>query len=94
MFDPYSIIKTILVSEKSLVQKNANKYVFEICKDATKIDVARAVESIYNVKVKDVNVLNRPGKPKRMGRRSPKQGYTSVAKRAIVTLAEGNIEIV
>lgn len=94
MFNPYSVIKTILVSEKSLAQKDANKYVFEINKDATKIDVARAVESIYNVKVKGVNILNRPGKPKRMGRRSIKQGYTSDTKRAIVTLSEGSIEIV
>jgi len=94
MFNPYSVIKTILVSEKSLAQKDANKYVFEIYKDATKIDVARAVENIYNVKVKGVNILNRPGKPKRMGRRSIKQGYTSNEKRAIVTLSEGSIEIV
>ena len=94
MFNPYSVIKTILVSEKSLAQKDASKYVFEINKDATKIDVARAVESIYNVKVKGVNILNRIGKPKRMGRRSIKQGYTSDTKRAIVTLSEGSIEIV
>ena len=94
MFDPYSVIKTILVSEKSLAQKDANKYVFEISNNATKIDVARAVEAIYNVKVKGVNILNRLGKPKRMGRRSVKQGYTSDMKRAIVTLFEGSIEIV
>ena len=94
MFDPYSVIKTILVSEKSLAQKDANKYVFEINNDATKIDVARAVEAIYSVKVKGVNILNRLGKPKRMGRRSVKQGYTSDTKRAIVTLSEGSIEIV
>lgn len=94
MFNPYSVIKTILVSEKSLAQKDANKYVFEINKEATKIDVARAVESIYNVKVKGVNILNRLGKPKRMGKRSIKQGYTSDTKRAIVTLSEGSIEIV
>ncbi len=95
MFNPYSIVKTMLVSEKSLAQKDANKYVFEIDKSATKIDVAHAVEAIYNgVKVKSVNVLIRPGKPKRMGRRSNKQGFTSESKRAVVTLSEGTIEIV
>lgn len=95
MFNPYKIVKTMLVSEKSLAQKEANKYVFEIENDATKIDVARAVEAIYDgVKVKSVNVLRRPGKPKRMGKRSIKQGYTSESKRAVVTLAEGSIEIV
>ncbi|MEI6055713.1 MAG: 50S ribosomal protein L23 [Lentisphaerota bacterium] len=95
MFNPYSIVKTMLVSEKSLAQKDAGKYVFEIDKKATKIDVAHAVEAIYSgVKVKSVNVLIRPGKPKRMGKRSPKQGYTSESKRAVVTLSEGTIEIV
>jgi len=95
MFNPYSIIKTMLVSEKSLAQKEANKYVFEIDKNATKIDVAHAIQAIYSgVKVKSVNVLIRPGKPKRMGKRSIKQGYTSESKRAVVTLSEGTIEIV
>lgn len=94
MFDPYAIIDTILLTEKSLAKQTENKYVFKIAKKATKIDVARAVEAIYNVKVKDVNVLNRQGKLKRINRRGAKPGFTAATKRAIVTLSEGKIEII
>jgi large subunit ribosomal protein L23 len=94
MLNPYSVIETILVSEKSMDLKDANKYVFKVNKSASKIDIAHAVEKIYDVKVKDVNVMIRKGKPKRMGRRSVKQGYTASAKRAIVTLSDGSIDVI
>ena len=95
MKNPYKIIDTILVTEKSMdLKEELNKYVFKVSKDATKIDIARAIESIYDdVKVGNVNVLVRKGKPKRMGRRSAQMGYTATTKRAIVTLSEGNIEV-
>ena len=83
------------MTEKSMVLKDeANKYVFKVNKAANKIDIARAVESIYDVKVKDVNILNRKGKPKTMGRKSAKKGYTASTKRAVVTLSEGSIDVV
>ena len=93
MWNPYSVIENILMTEKSMEFKDVNKYVFKVGKKATKIDIARAVEDIYDVKVKDVNVLNRKGKPKRMGRRSTKMGLTASAKRAVVTLSKGSIEV-
>jgi large subunit ribosomal protein L23 len=93
MWNPYSVIENILMSEKSMELKDVNKYIFNVSKAATKIDIARAVEDIYDVKVKDVNVLNRKGKPKRMGRRSLKMGHTASKKRAVVTLSEGSIEV-
>ena len=93
MWDPYSIIDNVLMTEKSIALKNERKYIFKVSKTATKINIARAIEEIYDLKVKDVNVLNRKGKPKRMGQRSSKQGYTASTKRAIVTLVEGNIEV-
>lgn len=93
MWDPYSVIKTILVTEKSMDLKAINKYLFQVNPSATKIDVARAVEQIHGVKVKSVNVLNRMGKPKRLGRRSSKMGRTSASRRAVVTLSEGNIDV-
>lgn len=94
MFDPYTIIDTILVTEKSMQQQEEeNKYTFKVNKKANKIEVAKAVEAIYNVKVDDVNIQNRPGKPKRMGMRSLSKGKTASTKRAIVTLKEGSIEL-
>ena len=93
MWDPYSVIENILMTEKSMEMKDEDKYIFKVGKAATKIDIARAVEAIYDVKVKNVNVLNRKGKPKRMGRRSTKMGLTASAKRAVVTLSEGSIEV-
>ncbi len=93
MFNPYSIINTILVTEKTMDLKEASKYVFKVNKKSTKIDIARAVETIYNVKVKDVNVIVHKGKPKRLGQRSLKMGHTSTTKKAIVTLSEGVIEV-
>ena len=93
MWDPYSVIENILMTEKSMEIKDADKYIFKVSKTATKIDIGRAVEDIYKVKVKDVNVLNRKGKPKRMGRRSLKMGLTASTRRAVVTLSEGSIEV-
>ncbi len=93
MWNPYSVIENILVTEKSMEAQDENKYIFKVSKAATKIDIARAIEDIYGVKVKDVNVLNRKGKPKRMGRRSLKMGHTASTKRAVVTLSEGSIEV-
>ena len=93
MWDPYSVIENILMTEKSMGLKDENKYIFKVRKTATKINIGRAVEDIYGVKVKNVNVLNRKGKPKRMGRRSPKIGLTASTKRAVVTLSEGSIEV-
>ena len=93
MKNPYSVIETILVTERSMELADENKYVFKVNTDANKIDIRTAVESIYDVKVSSVNVMNRLGKKKRMGR-SPKIGRRSNWKKAIVTLSEGEISIV
>ena len=93
MWDPYSIIHNILITEKCMELKDLNKYVFKVSPKASKIDISKAVERIYNVEVKSVNLLNRRGKPKRIGRRSFKQGVTPNARRAIVTLSQGIIEV-
>ncbi len=93
-FNPYLVIETILVTEKSISLKDLNKYMFKVNKYSSKVDIARAIEAIYDVKVKDVNVFIKPSKPKRLGTRSMKQGRTSESKRAIITLREGKIELV
>lgn len=59
------------------------KYVFKVDKKATKPEVAAAVEELFNVNVKDVNIINMKRKPKKMG---VHKGYTSAWKKAIVTL--------
>ena len=93
MKNPYSVIQTILVTERSMEMRDDNKYVFKVAPDANKIDISSAIEKIYDVKVDSVNVMNRQGKLKRAGR-SPKQGRRANWKKAIVTLAEGAIDII
>lgn len=84
------IIKPI-ITEKSMGQMEDNKYTFKVSKKATKIDIKRAVEEIFKVKVIDVRTMIIKGKMKRLGRY---QGRTSDWKKAIVTLQEGDtIEI-
>ena len=92
IFNPYLIIKTILITEKSLKRQDINKYTFKVDKYASKIDIIRAIELIYDsVRVKSVNIFNRIGKLKRVSSRSAKYGYTSSKKYAIVTLLDGKI---
>ena len=67
------------------------KYTFEVHSKAGKIEIAKAVEEIFNVKVAHVNVMNYLGKSKR-SRTSVKMGKCADWKRAVVTLAEGTIE--
>ena len=61
------------------------KYVFEVMKDATKSEIATAIEEAFKVEVADVNTINMKRKPKRMGVHA---GYTAAWKKAIVTLTE------
>lgn len=62
------------------------KFVFEVARDATKVDIRRAVEELYEVRVTSVRTMNCLGKPRRL-RRQP--GRRAHWKKAIVTLAEG-----
>jgi large subunit ribosomal protein L23 len=89
--DMYHIIRRALITEKSTLAKEENKYVFEIDKRANKIEVAKAVEKLFKVKVLDVHVMNMTGKKKRVGRI---MGEKPSWKKAVVTLAPGSrIEI-
>ena len=76
------IIKPI-ITEASMDMLDAKKYVFKVQSNATKADVAAAVEAMFKVKVASVNTINMKKKPKRMGVHA---GYTSEWKKAIVTL--------
>jgi len=88
MNDPRSIIIRPVVSEKSYGLLDAGVYTFVVDPSATKIEISRAIESIFNVQVAKVNTLNRKGKRKR-NRKSQTFGQRPDSKRAIVTLAAG-----
>ncbi len=89
---PYDVILNILMTEKSALLREQNKYAFKVYPKASKPEVADAIEKIYGVKVESVNLMNYSGKPKRTGR-SPIVGRRSNWKKAIVTLSEGEIEL-
>lgn len=83
----YSIIKRPLLTEKSNQDIAMGKYSFEVAKSANKIQIRRAVEKIYNVKVKKVSSEIVKGKTKKI--RWDQPGKTSSWKKAIVTVKEG-----
>ena len=80
----YDIIKRPIITEQSMAETEAKKYTFEVAKSANKIEIAKAVEEIFGVKVASVNTLNVMAKAKRMGAGRP--GTTRAWKKAYVTL--------
>ena len=84
------IIVRPLITEKSTDGIANKRYSFEVCSDATKADIAKAVEVMFKVKVAKVNTINMKKKPKRYGVHF---GYTSEWKKAIVTLSEDSAPI-
>lgn len=80
----YDIIKRPIITERSMAGAEFKKYTFEVAKDANKIEIAKAVEEIFGVKVAKVNTLNMYGKEKRQGRFPA--GRRPSWKKAMVTL--------
>lgn len=75
------------VTEKtSLAMQNHNQYTFRVQRNATKTDIKRAVELMFEVKVKGVQIVNEPGKARRFGRIT---GRTQDWKKAYVSLVQG-----
>lgn len=88
MKEPQKIIRRPLVTEKGTRQKDeGHQYLFEVDRDANKIEIRSAVESLFKVKVINVRTLNILGKMKRLGK---KYGKKADWKKAIVTLREGD----
>lgn len=77
------VIKRPVITEKSMNAMEENKYTFEVDTRANKTLVKQAVEAAFDVKVKDVNIVNVCPKFKRMGKYA---GYTKKRRKAIVTL--------
>ena len=79
------IILRPIITEESMMGVSDKKYTFKVVKDANKIEIAKAVETLFGVKVSKVNTMNVRGHLRRQGMN---QGYTASWKKAIVTLTE------
>ncbi len=62
------IVKPIVTEKTSLLKDDKNQYVFEVERTANKIEIARAVEQLFKVKVMSVHVMNMEGKKRRLGK--------------------------
>lgn len=87
---PEDIIIAPVITEKSNDGLSEGKYTFKVNKKATKVDIARAVEKLFEVKVLNVNTITVKGKEKRVGRSI---GKTSDWKKAIVTIETNPSEV-
>ncbi len=86
--DPREVIIRPVITERSFDEmENNNRYTFEVAKDSNKIEIAKAIQEIFGVRVVKVNTLNVKSKPKRL---RYALGQTRTWKKAIVKLAEGD----
>ena len=86
----YDIIKRPVLTEKSYAGVPAKVYTFEVAKSANKVEIKKAVEEVFGVKVEKVTTVTVKGKLKRQGRT---QGYTPDWKKATVTLSKDSKSI-
>ncbi|MEN8721468.1 MAG: 50S ribosomal protein L23 [Alphaproteobacteria bacterium] len=82
----YDVIKSPVITEKSTMASEHNQVVFKVSDDATKVEIKKAVEELFNVKVEAVNTVRVKGKVKRF---RGVVGKRADVKKAYVTLAEG-----
>ncbi len=90
MRSPYDVIIKPVISERSMDIAPEKKYTFKVAPDANKTEIKLAVEEVFGVEVKKVNVINMEGKLKRMGRT---EGRRASYKKAVVTLTADSKEI-
>lgn len=84
MIHPREIIIAPMLTEKSLLEKETNnRYMFKVSINANKIEIRKAIEKVFSVKVVKINTIRMKGKPKRMGKY---EGRRPDWKKAIVTL--------
>lgn len=91
-FDPRKLpdlVRRPIVTEKATILMEQNKYTFEVTPKATKPEIKAAIEDLFNVKVLGVNTAKPPRRKKRVGRFI---GFKPQYKRAIVTVAAGDVE--
>ena len=82
----YDIIYAPIITEKTAMMANENKYAFKVDPRANKTEIKQAIEKLFNVKVQEIRTVNVKPKKRRVGRYA---GLTNRSKKAIVTLAEG-----
>ena len=82
----YDIIKRPIITEKAALLAEKAVYTFEVAKDANKVEIKKAIEEIFEVKVVAIRTVNVHRKPKRMSRY---EGFKSAYKKAIVRLEPG-----
>ena len=87
MKDPREVIIRPVITEHSYDMMEKNTYTFEVAKDSNKIEIAQAIEAIFDVTVVKVNTLNVKAKPKRL---RYKAGLTRTWKKAMGTLKDGD----
>ncbi len=86
------LIKPIVTEKMTAQGEDFNRYGFVVAKDANKLQIKQAVEELYDVKVADVNTMRYAGKRKQRHTKSGiSVGQTSSYKKAVVTLAEGEV---
>jgi large subunit ribosomal protein L23 len=86
--EPRTIVRRAMISEKGTqLREKQNGYLFEVSRDANKIEIKRAIEAIFPVKVDSVRTMRVHGKPKRQGRYA---GHRPDWKKALVTLRKGD----
>ena len=84
----YAVVQRPVITEKATRLKDeANQYVFRVAPTATKVEIKRAIETLFKVKVERVRVLTVRGKTKRLGRFA---GRTAGWKKAVATLGRGH----
>ena len=84
---PFEILRRPVVTEKSTLLQDEDRYTFEVARSATKLQVKEAVEEAFNVQVLKVNTMTVRGKRKRLG---PRFSVSKSWKKAVVQLAPGN----
>jgi len=91
LIQAYQIIKEPHITEKANFLAEQNKYVFKVFKQANKVEVKKAVEVLYGVKVERVNMIHLAAKRRRLGRHEGwRQGLKKGFKKAVVTLKQGD----
>ena len=86
MKSAYDVIIRPIITEQSMEQQDLKKYAFEVARDANKIEIKKAVEEIFGVKVDKVTTVNMDGKEKRQGRYPA--GRRAAWKKAVVRLTD------
>ena len=87
----YDIVIRPIITEQSMEDLDIKKYVFEVAKDANKIEIKKAIEEIFDVKVIKVTTINVRAKTKRQGRFP--EGKTASWKKAVVKLSADSKDI-